>query len=86
MVSILVERLSHKDRLFKVLVGDFLGLSEESVASFGGFLSNAHIFRPIRYRARRGQVTCPQDKPVYSRCAVRDLPTAPRLEAFGLTR
>ena len=38
------------------------------------------------YRARRGQGTCPQDKPVYSRCAVRDLPTAPRLDAYGLTR
>ena len=53
---------------------------------FGGSLSDAHVFRPIRYRARRGQGTCPQDKPVGSRCAVRDLPTAPRLEAFGLTR
>ena len=27
-----------------------------------------------------------QDKPVDSRCAVRDLPTAPRFGAFGLTR
>jgi hypothetical protein len=38
------------------------------------------------YRARRGQGTCPQDKPVDSRCAVRDLTTAPRLVSFGLTR
>ena len=53
---------------------------------FGSFLSDAHFFRPIIYRVRRGQGTCPQDKPVDSRCAVRDLPTAPRLEAFGLTR
>jgi|GEM_PF-6589635 len=52
----------------------------------GGFLPGTHIFLQIRYRARGGQGTCPQDKPVYSRCAVRDLPTAPRLEAFGLTR
>jgi hypothetical protein len=44
------------------------------------------IFRWVRYRARRGQGTCTQDKPVYSRYAVRDLPTAPRLGAFGLTR
>ena len=40
----------------------------------------------IRYRARYGQVTCPQDEPMDSRCAVRDFPTAPRVEAFGLTR
>ena len=35
---------------------------------------------------RRGQATCPQDEPVDSRYAVRDLTTAPRLRAFGLTR
>jgi hypothetical protein len=37
-------------------------------------------------RARRGQVTCPQGKPVDSPFGVRDLPTAPRRLAFGLTR
>jgi hypothetical protein len=37
-------------------------------------------------RVRHGQVTCPQDKPVDSRFAVRDLPTAPRFETYGLTR
>lgn len=39
-----------------------------------------------RTPARRGQATCPRGEPVDSRCAVRDLPTAPRLGAFGLTR
>ena len=34
--------------------------------------------------ARRGQATCPQDEPVDSRYAVRDLTTAPRRFAFGL--
>ena len=53
---------------------------------FDSFEVNHCIFRRIRYRARRGQATCPQDKPMDSRCAVRDLPTAPRLGAFGLTR
>jgi UDP-glucuronate decarboxylase len=38
----------------------------------GGFRSGAHILRQARYRARRGQGTCPQDKPMDSRCAVRD--------------
>ena len=36
--------------------------------------------------ARRGQATCPQDEPVDSRYAVRDLTTAPRVGAFGRTR
>jgi hypothetical protein len=38
--------------------------------------------------ARRGQLSCPQDGPVGSRrlAPVRQLPTAPRSFAFGLTR
>jgi hypothetical protein len=39
------------------------------------------VFGPIGQiglRARRGQITCPQDEPVDSHCVVRDLPTAPR--------
>ena len=58
----------------------------ESVGSSWRFLNRHSYSLQVRYRARRGQGTCPQDKPVYSRCAVRDLPTAPRVEAFGLTR
>jgi hypothetical protein len=34
--------------------------------------------RTERILARRGQVTCPQVKPVDSPCGVRDLTTAPR--------
>jgi hypothetical protein len=51
-----------------------------------GYWPATRIFQQIRYRARHGQGTCPQDKHVYSRYAVRDLPTAPLHEAFGLTR
>jgi hypothetical protein len=51
-----------------------------------GYWPATRIFQQIRYRACHGQGTCPQDKHVYSRYAVRDLPTAPLHEAFGLTR
>jgi len=63
----------------------FLARPENPWVDFEDF-GSLPDFQPIRYRARRGQGTCPQDKPVYSRCAVRDLPTAPRVEAYGLTR
>jgi hypothetical protein len=42
--------------------------------------------RRLAARARRGQVTRPQGKPVDGPFGVRDLPTAPRRLAFGLTR
>jgi hypothetical protein len=45
------------------------------ICKFGGVLGP---IGQISLRARRGQITCPQDEPVDSHCVVRDLPTAPR--------
>jgi len=49
----------------------FEGLSCKLGEVFGSF-------GQIGLRARRGQITCPQDEPVDSHFVVRDLSTAPR--------
>jgi hypothetical protein len=48
---------------------------EGLICTLGGVLGP---IGQINLRARRGQITCPQDEPVDSHCVVRDLPTAPR--------